>query len=119
MTIESSDVVCLRRSVILQQPLDVIELDLRAQRIAEPTAQFLEDTAHPLNVDLVGDLHRGIVGKFTPAQRTAQRIVLVAAALLPPRALAGAVALAVAVALLHRVGQALGALAQCFQRFAL
>src|SRR5512145_967995 len=49
------------RSIILQQPLDVIELDLRAGRIGQAAAQFFEDAAHPLHVDLAGDLHRVIV----------------------------------------------------------
>ena len=36
-------------SIILQQPLDVIEFDLRAGRIGETAAQFFEDPAHPLH----------------------------------------------------------------------
>src|ERR1700712_2426715 len=51
-------------SVILQQPLDVIEFDLRALRIAEAAAQFLENPAHPLHVDFAGDLDRQVVAEF-------------------------------------------------------
>ena len=61
------------RSIILQQPLDVIELDLRAGRIGQAAAQFFEDAAHPLHVDLAGDLHRVIVGELIVAQRPSER----------------------------------------------
>src|SRR3984957_9634620 len=106
-------------SIILQQPLDVIEFDLRAGGIGEAAAQFFEDAAHPLHVDLAGDLDREVVAEFAPVQRPSQRIALIAAALLPAGAIAGAVALAVAIALLHRFRKALGALAQRLQRLAL
>src|SRR3984957_15962720 len=106
-------------SIILQQPLDVIEFDLRAGRIGEAAAQFFQDAAHPLHVDLAGDLDREVVAEFAPVQRPSQRIALIAAALLPAGAIAGTVALAVAIALLHRFRKALGALAQRLQRLAL
>src|ERR1700730_4739537 len=41
-----------RESIILQQPLDVIDLDLRAQRMAEPPPQLLENAARALHIDL-------------------------------------------------------------------
>src|SRR5436853_4404680 len=44
-------------SVILEQSLDIVELDLRPVALAEPTAQLLEDAAHALHVDLTGQLH--------------------------------------------------------------
>ena len=52
-------------------------------------------------------------------QRPPERIGGVAAALLPAHAVARAVALPVAIALLHGVGEALGALAHRFQRLTL
>src|SRR5471030_2159087 len=97
-------------SIILQQPLDVIEFDLRALRVGEPAAQFFQDAPHPLHVDLAGNLHRQIVAEFAPVQRPPQGIALVTAALLAAGAIARAVALPVAVTLLHRLGQRLGAL---------
>src|SRR4030088_1058399 len=105
--------------IILQQPLDVIELDLGPLRIGEAAAQFFQNAAHPLDIDLAGNLHRQIVTVFAPAQRPPERIVGVGAALLPPRAVARAVTLTFAVTLLHRLRQTLGALAQRFQRPAL
>src|SRR4051812_41361460 len=109
----------LRASVILQQPLDVIEFDLRAQWVAEAAAQFLENPAYPLHVDLAGNLHRQIVAEFAAAQWPAQRIAVAAAALLPAGAIAGAIVLPVAVARLHLLREVLGALAQRVQRLAL
>ena len=105
--------------VILQQPLEVIELDLRTLRVGEAAAQFFQNPAHPLDVDLAGDLHREIVAEFAPMQRPSQRVGLIAAALLPAGAIAGTLALPLAFALLHRVREALGALAQRLQRLAL
>src|SRR6266851_1220924 len=105
--------------IILQQPLDVIEFDLRALRIGKTAAEFFQNPAHPLHVDFAGNLHRQIVAEFAPTQRPSERIVAVGAALLPAGAIARGVALSVAIALLHRLRQALGALAQRFQRLAL
>src|ERR1700704_5922923 len=85
--------------IILQQPLEIIEFDLRALRISEAAAQFFENPAHPLHVDFAGDFHRQIVAEFAPVQRASERIALVAAALLPACAIAGAVALTLAIAL--------------------
>ena len=65
------------------------------------------------------DVHGVIVAEFAAVQRPSERIVAVGAALLPARAIARGVALPVAIALLHRLRQALGALAQRFQRLAL
>src|SRR5439155_2592830 len=107
------------RSIILQQPLDVIEFDLGTGRIGQAAAQFFEDPAHPLHVDLAGDFHGIIVGEFVVAHRPAERMGRIGRALLAASRIAGAVAGLVAVALLHGFGQALGALAQRFQRAAL
>jgi hypothetical protein len=38
------------RSIILEQALDVVERELRAERFAEAATQFLEDAAGPLGV---------------------------------------------------------------------
>src|ERR1043166_8857799 len=105
-------------SIILQQPLDVVEFDLRAKGFAEPAAQFLEDAAHALHVHFAGDFHRQIV-ELVAAQRTAQRIVVAARALLAAGAVAGTVILAVAVARLHLLREVLRALAQRLDRLAL
>ena len=45
-----------RGSIILQQPLDVIELELRAEALAEALAQLFEDAAGALHVDLARHL---------------------------------------------------------------
>src|SRR4029077_3991020 len=102
---------CVGVSIILQQPLDVVELDLRPRRIGEAAAELFEDTPDPLHVDLAGNLHRQIVAIFAAAQRTSERIGLVAAALLPADTIPRAVAGLIAVALLHRFRKALRALA--------
>ena len=44
--------------IILQEPLDVVELLLRAQHVAEAAAQFLDDAARALHVDLAGYFDR-------------------------------------------------------------
>src|ERR1700737_5318375 len=108
-----------RRLIILEQSLDIIEFDLRALRVGETAAQFFEDPAYPLHVDLAGDLHGIIVGVFVAVQRPSERIVQIAVALLAAHAVTRAVALSVALALLHRLGERLGALAQRVQRLAL
>src|SRR5882672_9657171 len=105
--------------IILQQPLDVIEFDLRTLRIGKAAAEFFQNPAHPLHIDFAGNLHRQIVTEFAPMQRPSERIVAVGAVLLPACAIARAVALPFAIALLHRLGKALGALAQRIQRAAL
>src|ERR1700692_3904068 len=97
------DAVGLNRegSIILQQPLDVIEFDLRAVRIAEAAAQLFQDSACPLHVDFAGNHPRQFVAQFASAQRTSERIGLIAAILLTAHAVAGSVGLPpVAVALL-------------------
>src|ERR1700761_1409283 len=105
-------------SIVLQQPLDVIELDLRTLRIGQTAAEFFENAAHPLHIDLARNLHGQVVAEILPVQRPSQRIALPAVTLLPAGDIAGAVALTIAVTLLHRL-KALGPLAQGIQRFAL
>src|SRR6266702_7543724 len=64
--------VSRRPSIVLQQPLDVIELVLRPGKVAEPFAQFLDNAARPLHVDLAGDFHRRVVAVIAAAQRPAK-----------------------------------------------
>src|ERR1700730_17973257 len=104
---------------MLEQPLDVIELDLRALRIGQAAAELFENPAHPLHIDFAGNFYRQVVAELAPVQRPPQGIALVAAALLSAGAIAWTVALSVAVALLHGFSQTLGALAQRIQRLAL
>src|SRR3954451_12495812 len=87
-------------SISLQQPLDVIELDLRAVAVAEAAAPFFEDAADALHGDFAGDFHRQIV-ELAAMQRAAERIAVAAGTLLAAGAIARAVVLAVAVARLH------------------
>jgi hypothetical protein len=71
--------------IILQEPLDVVELLLRTQHVAEAAAQLLDDAACALDVDLARHLHRVVVAVVAPAQRTAKRIgVLLRARLAEP-----------------------------------
>src|SRR4051794_14841815 len=105
-------------SVILQQPLDVIELDLRTGGIGQAPAQLFQNPAHPLHVHLAGNFDRVVVAELTPVQRPAKRIAAPGRALLAAGAIAGAV-LPLAFALLHAFGQALSALAQRLERPAL
>jgi len=88
------------RSVILQETLDVVELDLRPGRIGQAAAQFLEDPAHPLDVDFAGNHLRELVAEFVRTQRPSQRVGAVGAGLLAAVPFARAIALTVAVTLL-------------------
>src|SRR6516165_11266417 len=106
-----------RELIILQQPLDIIELDLRPRRIGKTAPQLFEDAADPLHIDFARDHPRQLV-IFVRPQRTPERVGRVGTRLLPAGALARTVAL-LTVALLHRLRHALGALAQGLQRPAL
>src|ERR1043166_5805617 len=100
-------------SKILQQPLDVVELELRTEAFAEAAAQLFEDAARALHVDLARHLDGGVVAVVAPAQGTAERVgVLVGARL------AGAAGLARTGThlLLHHLGEPLGALAHGIDR---
>src|SRR6266567_6709741 len=113
MTSSGDDPLCrIEPLIILQQPLDVIEFDLRALRIGEAAAKFFQNPAHPLHIDFAGNLHRQIVAEFASMQRPPERIVTIAAALLPASAITRAIALSLAIALLHPFSEVLGALAQ-------
>ena len=101
--------------IILQEPLDVVELLLRTQHVAEAAAQLLDDAACALDVDFARHLHRVVVAVFAPAHRTAKRIgVLLRAWLAEPAAAAGTGTLSHL--LLHRLRQTLRALAQGIER---
>src|SRR5207342_1685443 len=95
--------------IILQEPLDVVELLLRTQHVAEAAAQLLDDAACALDVDLVRHLHRVVVAVFAPAQRTAERIGVLLRARRPHPAGASR-ARTLPHLLLHRLRQALRAL---------
>src|SRR5579862_4627118 len=102
-------------SIILEQPLDVIEFLLRAAHIAKPLAQFLDDAAGALNVDLTRHFHRRVVAVLMPAQRPAKRIgILLGARLAEPADTAGTLALPHL--LLHRLRQRLRPLTQSIER---
>src|SRR5580692_8376044 len=109
----------IARSIVLEQPLEVIELDLRTLRVGKTPAKLFENPAHPLHIDLAGNLHRQIVAEILAMQGPSQGIALAAVALLPAGPLAGPIALTVAVLLLHGLGEALRPLAQGIQRLAL
>src|SRR5437868_9703116 len=115
-----SDAISIKNAalIILQQPLDVIKFELRALRIGEAAAEFFQNAANPLHIDFAGDLHRIVVAVFVALQRPSKRIGTIGAALLPANAIARTIALSL-VALLHRLREALGALAQRIQRAAL
>src|SRR6478735_5084841 len=99
-------------SKILQQPLDVVELDLRARAIPQAATELLEDAADALGVDLAEDLDRVVVAQIAAVKWATERIGLIAAALLSFAPFAGAIALPVTIALLHRHRNLLRALAQ-------
>src|SRR6185437_1884809 len=89
------------RSVILEQPLDVIEFDLRPRRIGETAAQLFKNAADPLHIDLAGNLDARIIAELPAMQRPPQRVGLIVAAL-PARPTARTVlSLSITLALLH------------------
>ena len=105
-------------SIILEQPLDVIELFLRPSEVAETLAQLLDDAAGALHVDLARYLDREVVAIVMAAQWPAKRVgVLIGARLAKPADPAGPLALPHL--LLHRLRQRLRALAQGVERAAL
>src|SRR5712692_4390478 len=105
--------------IIPQQPLDVVELELRAEALAEAAAQLLEDAARALHVDLARHLDRGVVAVVAPAQRPAERIGLLLRPRRPEPAGPAVGAGAHHALLLHRLREALGAAAQRLERAAL
>src|SRR5690242_20330490 len=76
--------------IVLQQPLDIIELELRAKALTEALAQFLQDSPCALHVDLTRHLDRGVIAVVAAPQRPAERIgVLVGARLSGAARIAG------------------------------
>src|ERR1700730_18313643 len=61
-------------SVVVHQPLDVVELELRAEVLAEAAPQLLQNAARALNVDFARHLYSGIIAIVATAQRTAERV---------------------------------------------
>src|SRR3984893_17530762 len=104
---------------IPQQPLDVVELELRAEVLAEAPAQFFQNAPRALHVDLARHLDRSVVAVFTPAQGPPERIGLLLGARRPEPAGLAVRAGAQHALLLHRLGEVLRAAAQSFQRAAL
>src|SRR3954452_16607803 len=70
-----------RVSIIPQQPLDIIELELRAEALAEAAAQLLDDAAGALHVDFAPDPYGGVVGGVAPAPQPGERVGLLLGAL--------------------------------------
>ncbi len=82
-------------SIILEQPLDVVELELRPHGLAEALAQLVEDAAGALDVSLERHLHGRVVIVAAVVHLAAERIGAVLGAL--P---AGSTGLSLSVALL-------------------
>src|SRR5215471_10556834 len=59
---------------ILQETLDVVQLNLRAEGVAETAAELLEDTPRALHVDFARHLHGRVVAVFVSAQRPPERV---------------------------------------------
>src|SRR6476646_326294 len=104
---------------VAQQPLDIFELELRAEILAEAPAQFLENAPRALHVDLPRHLDRGVVAVVAPAQRPSERVgFLLGTRGAEPTGLAVGAGTHHAL-LLHRLGKVLCAPAQGFERAAL
>src|SRR5205823_4567416 len=113
---------CRLRSDFLeipQQPLDIFELKLRAEVLAETPAQLLENAPRALHVDLARHLDRGVVAVVAPAQGPAERIGLLLRARRPEPAGPVVRPGPLHALLLHRLGEVLRAPAQSFERAAL
>src|SRR6476469_8661417 len=103
---------------VAQQPLDIFELELRAEILAEAPAQLLENAPRPLYVDLPRHLDRGVVAVVAPAQRPSKRVgFLLGTRRAEPPGLAVGAGTHHAL-LLHRLGKVLGATAHGFARAA-
>ena len=66
-----------RASVILEQPLDIVELELRPHRIGKAAAQLLKNAAGALHVDFARHLDRFIPVVATPHRPTERIGVLI------------------------------------------
>src|SRR4029453_434997 len=108
-----------RRLEIPEQPLDIVELELRAEGLAEEPAQFLEDAPRALHVDLARHLDRGVVAVVAPPQGPAERGGLLLGAGRPEPAGPAGGAGGPPALLPPRAGEGLRAPAQSFERAAL
>src|SRR5215831_387121 len=104
---------------IPQQPLDVVELELRAEAFAEAPAQFFQNAPRALHVDLARHLDRGVVAVLAPAQGPPERVGLLLGARRPEPVGLSVRAGTQHALLLHRLGEVLRAPAQSFERAAL
>src|SRR5437660_6540421 len=109
----------INRRLILQQALDVVELELRPECLAEAAAQLLEDAARPLGVDLARHLDGGVVAVIAPAQRPAERVGVLLRAWRPEPAGLAVGAGPHHALLLHGLREVLRAPTQIFERAAL
>src|SRR5262249_57235500 len=97
---------------VLQQPLDVIELELRAEALAEAAAQLLENAPSALHIDLARHFHCHVVAVVTSTQWPAERVRLLVGARLPEPSGLTAGARAHHALLLHLLGEVLRPAAQ-------
>src|SRR5215472_12824245 len=104
---------------IPQQPLDVFELELRAEVLAEAPAQFFQNASRALHVDLARHLDRGAVAVVAPAKGPAERVGVLLGARRAEPAGPAVRAWTQHALLLHRLGEVLRAPAQSFERPAL
>src|SRR5262249_51598094 len=104
----------LRRLEVPEKPLDIVELKLRPEALAETFAQLLQNAPRPLRVDLAGDLHCKIVAIVATAHWPAERIGVLLGACLP--ASRSAIRPGAGTLLLHRLRQTLGAFPHGIQR---
>src|SRR5258708_30779426 len=104
---------------IPQQPLDIFELELRTEVLAEAPAQFLENAPRALHIDLARHLDRSIVAVVAPAQGPAERVGLLLGARQPEPAALAVRAGTQHPLLLHRLGERLRSSTQSFAGAAL
>src|SRR5690606_676580 len=97
---------CARISLHVEEALEVVALQLGAERVAEAPANLLEDAARPLHVYLVGHLHRIAEVRPGGGARPTERVAIGVLAALP--AFAGATVIALH-GLLHLLHHVLGA----------
>src|SRR5215467_12997086 len=106
-------------SEIPQQSLDILQLELRTEVLAEAPPQFFENATRALHVNLAGHLDRGVVAIVAPAQGPAQRVGLLLGTSRPEPAGRAVRTGTQHALLLHRLCEVLRAPAQSFERAAL
>src|SRR3569832_1906485 len=90
-------------SIVLQEPLEIIELDLRTLRVAQTAAKLFQNPPPPLHIDLTGNLHRQIVAVVLAMLGSSHWIALPPNTQKPTNTNTQTIALAVAILLLHGV----------------